>query len=102
MPSPLWRKMHEILVEAQTHRNERNGWLPDPETGRDTLDWILFERNTMFTAVNAERNRRGLEPISMRRFTIAESVAAGHVDYTSKFALYCAEMADGTYSPGRE
>lgn len=67
------------LVEAQKQRHTRD-------------DWIEFERTTLFEAVNQERASRGLPPVSLADVMRVESFACGHVDYSSKFALYCAEL----------
>jgi hypothetical protein len=67
------------LAKAQEQRSQR-------------ADWIEFERSVMFEAVNNERQARGLPPISLTDVMRVERMATGHVDYSSKFALYCAEL----------
>ncbi len=54
--------------------------------------FVLFERNAMFDAVTRERAKLGKGPRSMADLERVESQASGHSDYSSKFALYCAEL----------
>lgn len=56
-------------------------------------DWILFERQTMLDGVNAARSEIRLDPITIGEIERVERLACGHSDYSSKFALYCAELA---------
>lgn len=44
-------------------------------------------------AINCERSKRCLPDIERSEVVAVERSAAGHVDYASKFALYCAELA---------
>lgn len=53
-------------------------------------DWISMERTAMLDAVN--RLRVGKRPVDLATITGVERLALGHVDYSSKFALYCAEL----------
>lgn len=64
------------------------------ERQQDT-DWVAAERATMHAAVNAERALRGLDAVSLEKFMRFERMAVGHVDYSTKLALYCAELALG-------
>lgn len=57
--------------------------------------WIEHEFSTMLNAVNTERARRRLSPTTRTELKLREQNAIGHVDYSSKFALYCAELALG-------
>ena len=88
-----WQNLIEIfrktLMEAQTHRDEKSQWI-DNELG-----WIIYEREVMFNLTNKEREKRGLNPITMQNIKSCENSACGHVDYTSKFSLSCAELAVG-------
>ncbi|PRX91943.1 hypothetical protein [Allonocardiopsis opalescens] len=81
------------LTEVATRRDER----PDLETrhGRTEPGWVWFEAETMLRLLNNERTERGLPLASVRDVMRLESMAAGHVDYTKKYALYCAELAMG-------
>lgn len=76
---PLRDRLLQSLSKAQEQRRQRE-------------DWIEYERNSMFDAVTRERTLLGKGPISMELVERAESMACGHVDYSSKFALYCAEL----------
>lgn len=49
----------------------------------------------MTDAVNAERVPAGLRPVNLEDIRRTEEGALGHVDYFSKFALYCAALAMG-------
>lgn len=55
-------------------------------------EWIQNERRVMFTEINAQRISRGKSPITLQELINVESMASGHSDYSSKFALYCAEL----------
>lgn len=83
-------KFHRILCEAQNKREEKNRWV-DTE-----LEWVLYERITMFDAVNKERLAVGKKVLGLAEFMSAERSATGHCDYTKKFALYCAELVTET------
>jgi hypothetical protein len=61
----------------------------------DGLEWIEAERDVMLDAVNRERIAAHLEPVTMADIQRVETWACGHSDYSSKFALYCAEIALG-------
>jgi len=70
------------LVESQKQRKVR-------------ADWVFFERGVMLAAVNEERTRSNLPPCCVEMIEKVERLAVGHSDYSSKFALYCAELALG-------
>lgn len=55
-------------------------------------DWLAHEQNAMLWAVNKERGLLGKPPVGLRAIQRVEQQAIGHVDYSSKFALYCAEL----------
>lgn len=46
----------------------------------------------MHDRVNVLRGRLGLGPARPADLARAESLACGHIDYTQKFALHCAEL----------
>lgn len=56
-------------------------------------EWILAECQLMFELVNQERRERRLSPVTMAEIERVERCACGLSDYSSKFALYCAELA---------
>jgi len=76
----------KTLMDAQKLRPTKSKWI-----GTE-LEWIIYERKVMLDAVNVERFRRGLSAVL--DVNKAERCATGHVDYTQKFALYCAEMCN--------
>lgn len=89
-------KMLDILASAQGQRTQKQGWCYDPVEGREIPEWVVFERKTMLDAVNVERAIRGLSPIDVETlYHKAERRAEGHSDYSRKFALYCAWLAEG-------
>lgn len=86
-----FERIKAALVAAQAARRERNDMVETPN-GTE-LGWIVFERETVWRAVNDERARLGRGPVSLTDLARAESMANGHSDYTKKFALYAAEVA---------
>ena len=79
------RRMLEVLSRAQEQRGRR----PQPN------DWHRFEMEAMLEAVNHERKLIKHPPVTMEKLETIERTASGHFDYSSKFALYCAELALG-------
>jgi phosphopantetheine adenylyltransferase len=79
--------LYNTLTAAQDERHLRQAFV-DGE-----LAWIVYERETMHTAVNQARAERGLPALPIESIERVEMQATGHVDYTKKFALYCAELA---------
>lgn len=81
-----FQALRENLAEVQRERNFR------PVTnGKD--GWILYEKLFMWGRVNAMRHHLfNKEPVDFERVEWVEQLACGHVDYTKKFALYCAEL----------
>lgn len=72
----------EVLSKAQKkYRAECEG-----------TEWIEQERNAMFEEVNRQRAVREQPPVLLKDLMKLETMACGHVDYSSKFALYCAEL----------
>lgn len=95
MSTTKWRgnlaSLRETLVAAQAVRSERPG-LATLADGSSELEWVLYERTQMLAAVNALREHAGKRPISVAAVVAAETRAMGHVDYTTKFAIGCAEL----------
>jgi len=92
------REMECRLSLAQHERSQRQAEIPsnNPNSRHKELGWVVFERQVMFDAVNAERQVHKLPPINMETFiSKVETLALGHSDYTHKLALYGAEMAHG-------
>jgi hypothetical protein len=84
---PMYDRMHAVLTAAQTERPQRQDLLGD-EPG-----WVRYERDVMWREVNAARAEAGLPAALLGDLIRAEQQAVGHSDYTSKYALYCAELA---------
>jgi hypothetical protein len=81
-------------MKAQEQRNNKKQWVNDPANiGKEDLEWVLFERQTMLDLTNQERKENNLPPIPIEEIIRAENLAIGHCDYTYKFALYCAEIS---------
>lgn len=59
----------------------------------DLGGWIAAERALMLRETNECRAGLGKPPIGIERIMRVERMAVGHSDYSSKFALYCAELA---------
>lgn len=86
--------LHGHLVVASTMRGQRPGFVDGPD-GYPECEWVAFERSLMHELTNKFRAETGLEPVDGDRIMWAERQASGHVDYATKFALYCAEIAVG-------
>ncbi len=96
----LIKEMEGVFQAAAKERNKRPDVVADPVNPRWTAPaWMVFERERMHAAVNAERARRGLVPVDLRAIARVESLACGHVDYAKKYPLYCAEIALGEVEP---
>lgn len=80
--------LYENLKDVQGEREFR------PVTnGKD--GWILYEKLHMWGVVNrmqATLFNKG--PVTFERVEAVEQQAAGHIDYSNNFALYCAELVN--------
>lgn len=56
------------------------------------LGWVVYERETMYQAVNRERAKLGKTNLDLQELMKVERSAFGHSDYASKFALGCMEL----------
>lgn len=74
--------LHQLLVEAQKQRKFRD-------------DWEEFEKETMLYSVNAIREELKLPALTMKDIEQVQGIAAGHCDYTKKFAYFCWHLAQG-------
>lgn len=83
-PHKYFDSFHASLKDAQAERN----LLPHP-------DWMEYELLTMLRNVNRVLAHKGQPLATKEEVSRHEQAAAGHIDYTKKFALYCAEMAAG-------
>jgi hypothetical protein len=75
-----------VLADAMQERAARE-YVTSGELG-----WVIYERRTMHLAVNYARAGAGKQPLPIDAVERVESIAEGHSDYGSKFALYCAEL----------
>jgi hypothetical protein len=84
--------LRATLAATQEERDRR----PDLVEGPDgpECEWAAYERARMHETVNAIRSDRSLPPVSVDDIVRVERLAVGHSDYSSKFALYCAELAE--------
>lgn len=92
--SLLAARFLDVLTEAQKERPQRDG-LVERADGYPELEWAAYERGVMQAEVNRVRAEGGREPIPLALVERVEGQAAGHSDYSFKFALYCAELAVG-------
>lgn len=80
-----------LITQTAKERNKRPEMVKD-NTGWHEPAWVLHEREVMCREVNRQREGRGRPPITVEDVAKVERCASGHVDYISKFALYCAEI----------
>lgn len=64
-----------------------------PIESLDAPSWISFEIQFMWGVINEYRFAQHKTLIAYSKVADADRLAAGHSDYTSKFALYCADLA---------
>jgi hypothetical protein len=89
----------EVLSNAQGQRDQRQelvtcvAWW-NPSKPENIPAWCEYEREVMLGAINKLRDKKGLPLIGLLDVSRVESMAMGHSDYSSKFALYCAELVD--------
>lgn len=83
--------LRAALTTAQQVRDERMSFVALSD-GTSELSWVLYEREQMLTAVNELRSAAGKPAASMEEVLAAETLARGHVDYTAKFAMGCADL----------
>lgn len=68
-------------------------YLPFEE--QDSPYWNTYEMLVMWKEVNMKRMEgHDLPPVPFSAIERVEQMAAGHVDYFDKFALYCSELVD--------
>lgn len=88
--------MKSTLQDLQGQRRARD-WI-EPHSGQPA--WVCFEMMSMYWAVNDYRQMHELPPVALAQVQDAERQASGHIDYTRKFALYCAELCmEGVHDP---
>lgn len=82
--------LHRTLAREQELRELRPDLVDGPD-GPECL-WATYERSRMHEKVNDLRADLGLHPLSLEDILRVERQAAGHSDYSRKFAFYCAEL----------
>jgi len=98
----LIKTFEEVFQKAAKERKNHQGFVTDPLETRFSFSvpaYVLFEREALHVAVNAERARRGFPPVDLKAIDRVERLACGHVDYAHKYPLYCTEIALGENDP---
>ncbi|MFE0472445.1 hypothetical protein ACFW2V_12610 [Streptomyces sp. NPDC058947] len=90
--SLLAARLRGVLAEAQEERPRRQELVEGPD-GSPECAWAAYERGVMHAEVNRIRTQHERSEIPLELIERVERKAIGHSDYTSKFALYCAELA---------
>lgn len=90
--SVLTARLRGVLAEAQEERPRRQELVEGPD-GSPECAWAAYERGVMHMEVNRVRAQHERSEIPLKLIERADRQAAGHSDYTFKFALYCAELA---------
>lgn len=70
-----YERLLTVLVTAQTERSKRDN-IVETATGPE-LAWVVYERETVWRAVNDERSQLGFGPILLSDVERAETTAAG-------------------------
>lgn len=86
-----FQELRLALTRAQEERWKRDRWTQDGE-----LEWVAYERNVMTEKTNMLRSRLGLAPVSIDAIRRVEDLACGHIDYTAKYAIGCADLVTTT------
>ncbi|MFB6904875.1 hypothetical protein ACFCWB_11480 [Streptomyces bacillaris] len=86
-----FHRLLAALTAAQKQRDQRAELVDGPD--RPECEWVAFERSTMHQVVNDIRAEHSLPPIPPDAVIRVERLAAGHSDYSQKFAFHCAELA---------
>ena len=91
-----FKKYETLLTNEQKNRKKNQDLVHDPVESTKNPQWVLHERKVLLDAVNADRALLNLPAIDDVTFVRkAERQAAGHSDYSSKFAFYASELARG-------
>lgn len=82
--------LQNVLQTAAKERSKRSEMVRfDNES---VPAWALYEQGKMLEAVNLALTARNRPPVQLADIQRVERMAMGHVDYASKFALYCTEI----------
>jgi len=84
----LAAQFREVLFTAAEHRRERDDLVDTPDGPE--MGWVIYERNQMHAATDAERAARGLPPVPLPDLLRVERSAYGHSDYAAQYAWGCA------------
>jgi len=87
----LIARFERVFKAAAGERGQREDIVTLPNGMYETA-WVLHERAVMHDEVNQARAERGLPPVDRSVVDRAEQMACGHVDYATKWPLYCAEL----------
>jgi hypothetical protein len=90
--SLLAARFKGVLAEAQKQRPQRDELTTGPD-GAPEMAWAAYERGVMHQEINDFRAKSEHSPIPLILVEQADRQAAGHSDYSTKFAWYCAELA---------
>jgi len=91
--SQIVNTLRTILSEEQSKREDCSMQVADPCNSTIYVpQWVLLEREVMLEAVNRMRHNRGRPRITIKDVALVGQTNSGHVDYTKKFVLYCAEL----------
>lgn len=86
----------KVLAKAQKERAKRQNSIPHTNylgVKSFTLEWIIFEIQTMTDAVNQLKQSNGdTNLVTFADVERVEAQACGHSDYSRKFAFYCSEL----------
>ena len=74
------RTLYDAFQEEAAHRE-----------GRSVAEWILAERQAVWTAARDYAQQHGLRVPAMDEVKQAENCASGHIDYGAKWAYAVAE-----------
>lgn len=75
------RALLAALVAEQANRRSSQG-----------LEWIARERTALATAATGWARQYDRAPVTVDQIEAIEHQAMGHIDYSSKLALYVAEL----------
>lgn len=88
MNNRRFETFHTALVVAQRERD----YMPIHDLSEPY--WNTYEMLVMWSLVNRMRDGHERPLLPFSAIQAAEQIASGHIDYTKKFALYCAELVD--------
>lgn len=78
---PIARKIYDNFVKEQSKRKFNKNWIED-------------ELQFLWKETCNQRALVGKGPVSFEKIKSAELCAAGHIDYTTKCALYCDDLVN--------